>query len=173
MAKKYDAKKIAVCSLLSALGVAILWLGRVIPVMDMSMAVIASVFAVVAVIEYGKSAPWLVYAVTSVLSLILMSDNSAVYLYVFFLGFYPIIKEKLEGLKKGLCWLLKEIIFNAGLALLLIGEKLLLTADTTEPWYFYLAFIILAEIAFPLYDVALTRLITLYLRKIRPKLRLK
>ena len=173
MAKKYDAKKIAVCSLLSALGVVALWLGRLIPAMDMSMAVIASVFAVAAVIEYGKSAPWLVFAVTSTLSLILMSDNSAVYMYVFFLGFYPIIKEKLERLKKGLCWFLKEIIFNVAMVLLLIGEKLFLAADTSEPWYIYLAFVILAEIAFPLYDIALTRLITLYLRKIRPKLRLK
>ena len=59
--KGYSAKKLAVCAMLSALGVVLLSLGALISVMDISMAVIASLLCIVAVIEYGGSAPWMVY----------------------------------------------------------------------------------------------------------------
>ncbi|MBQ3000089.1 MAG: hypothetical protein IJD64_06490, partial [Clostridia bacterium] len=64
-------KRLAVCAMLSALGVVMLGIGSIISVMDISMAVIASLFCIFAVIEYGGAAPWLVFFVTGVLSLLL------------------------------------------------------------------------------------------------------
>ena len=166
-------KQLALCAALSALGVVVIYLGRLLSVMDISMAVIASLFCAIAVIEYGKAAPWLVYAVTGALSLILLPDNTAAWIYTLFFGFYPIIKSKFEKLKKPLAWFLKELIFNVSLAVMLIAEKLLLTADTEEPLILYIIFIILAEVVFPLYDLVLTRLTVLYIRRIQPKFKFK
>ncbi len=137
------------------------------------MAVIASVFCIFAVIEYGGSYPWLIYAVTSVIALIISPYKEGALMYVLFFGYYPIIKEKLERLKPFLSWVLKEVIFNIVLTVMLIGSKLLLAAYAEEPWYMYLAAAVLAEIAFPLYDIALTRMITLYIRKLRTKFKIK
>ena len=64
-----STKRLTACAMLSALSVVLLYLGSMIQVIDVSMSVIASLMCVFAVIEYGKSAPWLVFGVTSVLSL--------------------------------------------------------------------------------------------------------
>ena len=173
MAVKDKTKRLATSALLAALGVVVLYIGSVIQVMDISMAVIASVFCVFAVIEYGGSYPWLIYAVTGVLSLVLSDYKEAAAMYILFFGFYPIIKEKLEKKKKFVSWILKEVIFNVALAVMLAASKLLLTAGASEPWYFYVAFVALAEVAFPLYDVALTRMISLYIFKLRSKFKIK
>ena len=94
--------------MLCALGVVLLLLGSVIEVMDIAMAALASLLCIFAVIEYGGAAPWLVFSVTGVLSLILLPNKTPAAMYVVFLGYYPIIKEKLERLKKPIAWVLKE-----------------------------------------------------------------
>lgn len=166
-------KKLAICSALSALGVVTLTLGSLIGVLDISMAVIASLFAIIAVIEYGKSAPWLVYATTSVLALIILPQNSSAWMYVLFFGYYAIIKEKLERRNKVFSWVLKEIIFNVALAAILIAGKLLLYKNTSEPIIIYIALVALCELVFPIYDIALTRLISLYVYRIRTRFKFK
>jgi hypothetical protein len=42
-----------------------------------------------------------------------------------------------------------------------------------NPMLLYIAFVVMAEVAFPLYDVALTRLITFYLVRLRSRFRIK
>ena len=170
---KEKTKRIAICAALSALGVVTLYLGSFISVLDMSMAVIASVFTVIAVIEYGKGAPWLVYAVTGILSLVLLPEKSPALLYICFMGFYPIIKEKLESKRKIVSWVFKEVIFNVTLAVMLLLSNLVFSPTAEEPWYWMLIFVILAEIVFPIYDLALTRVISFYIYKLRPRFKFR
>ncbi len=175
MSRKESTKRLTVCAMLSALGVVLLFLGSIINVIDISMAVIASLLCVFAVIEYGKSAPWLIYAVTAILSLLLLPAKTPAVMYLLFFGYYPIVKEKLEQQSRPVAWLLKELIFHLALAILMVLGHFLLfpTAELSGILFYYAAFVVLAEIAFPLYDVALTRLISLYLYRIRPRFRLK
>ena len=83
------------------------------------------------------------------------------------------IKEKLEKKKRIVSWVLKEVIFNISLAIILAMSALLMTADAAEPLFIYIILAVLAEIVFPIYDIALTRVITLYIRKLRPKFKQK
>ena len=173
MKRSNNVRKLTTCAMLSALGVVLLWLGSVIEVVDVSMAVIASLLCVFAVIEYGGSAPWLVFAVTGILSLILVPQKTPAAMYVLFFGYYPIIKEKLERFPRVLAWVWKEVIFNAALILMLLLSRWLLMGSQAETLWFYVAFGVLAEIVFPVYDVALTRLISLYIYKLRSRFRIK
>ena len=171
MAKKgnsYSTKKLAVCAMLSALGVVMLSLGAVIEVIDISMAVIASLLCIIAVVEYGGSAPWLVYGVTSILSLILMPQTPALF-YALFFGFYPILKEKFEKRPRLISWVLKEITFNASLVLMgLAAIYLVLGPNNSLVNPLYIGIVAaLAELVFVLYDVALTRLISFYIISLR------
>ena len=169
-------KRLTVCAMLSALGVILLWIGSMIEVVDISMAVIASLLCVFAVIEYGGGAPWMVFATTSVLSLILLSHNRApAFMYLLFFGYYPILKEKLEKKPRVLAWILKEVIFNVALAILLVLTHFLLYPGATlgSMLYFYAVLALAAEVIFPIYDVALTRLITFYLFRLRKRFRIK
>ena len=159
--------------MLSALGVVFLYLGAIVDVLDISMSVIASVCCIFAVIEYGGAYPWLVYAVTGVISIVILPRKEAALMYILFFGFYPILKLKLERKKKLLSWVIKESVFNVALALMLLISKLFLTAGSAEPVAIYIAFVVLAEITFPIYDLALTRMIAVYMRKIRPKFKIR
>lgn len=168
-------RKLTTCAMLSALGVVLLWLGSMVELVDISMAVIASLFCVFAVIEYGGSAPWLVFGVTGILSLILLPQKTPALMYLLFFGYYPIFKEKLEKRPKITAWILKEVIFNVALVLmLLLSHFTLMTADAADSMLlFYIAFAVLAELAFPVYDIALTRLISLYIYRLRKRFRIK
>ena len=105
--------------------------------------------------------------------MILLPQNSAAWLYLGFFGYYPILKEKFERKSKLVSWILKEITANVAMVLLLLGEKFILAPETKDTPLMYAVFILLVEIAFPIYDIALTRMITLYLRKLRSKFRIK
>ena len=158
--------------MLSALGVVLLYLGSVVEVVDISMAVIASLFCVFAVIEYGGSAPWLVFSVTAVLSLILLPNKTPAVMYAFFFGFYPILKEQFEKMKSVTAWILKEIVFNVALVLIFFAVKYLLTIPDML-FTMYVILVVGCEVVFVLYDIALTRLISLYVYRLRKRFKLK
>ena len=127
----------------------------------MASAAIASLCVIIAVIEYGKGAPWAVYGVTSILALLLLPNKSPAAFYTIFFGFYPIIKEKLETKAKLLCWVLKELIFNICLALMILSSIFLFTTGESEfnSLPIIAITVVLGEAAFILYDIALTRMI--------------
>ena len=156
--------------MLSALGVILLYIGSIIDVLDISMAVLASLACIIAVIEYGKSAPWAIYGVTTVLSLILLPNKTPAVFYAVFFGFYPILKEKLEKLNKITAWVLKEVVFNVCLVLMALAAYFFITvgdnALLSSP-IIIAGMALLAELVFVLYDVALTRLISFYIVSLR------
>ena len=174
MPRKTNTKQLTVCAMLAALGVVLLWIGSVLEVAEISMAVIASLLCIIAVIEYGGAAPWLVFASTSVLSLILLPNKGVALTYAVFFGYYPILKEKIERRSRTVRWVLKELIFHAALVVLLFAWKLLFfpTLSAMTPTLLFLLLLLL-EVVFVLYDIALTRLISLYLFRIRQRLRFK
>lgn len=167
--KKGKVKQLTVCAVLSAIGVVLLSIGPLIDVLDASLAVLASIVCIVAVIEYGKAAPWLVFAVTAVLSLVLIPQNSAALMYLLFFGYFPILKEKLEKLPRVLSWVVKELIFNTAMVVCIVVIKLLLFPTAEVSVWTYAILIALCELVFVLYDIALTRLITFYIYRLRPR----
>ena len=165
-------RRLTVSAMLVALGVVLLGLGAMVEVLDLSMAVIVSILAVFAVIEMSRGYAVLIYAATSVLSLLLLPAKTPALIYAAFAGYYPILKAILEGkLPRALAWVVKTAIFCLGVgAVLLIGARVLIMdlSWVFANWWFLL----LLPPVFLLYDFALTRLISAYLLKWRPRLRL-
>ena len=162
--------------MLSALGVVMLYMGSIIEVIDLSMAVLASLACIIAVIEYGKSAPWAIYGVTTLLSLILLPNKTPAVFYAIFFGFYPILKEKFEKCSKVTAWVLKETVFNICLVLMAIATYFLTTTGENTLLQmpgFIAVVVILAELVFILYDIALTRLISFYIISLRHRFKFK
>lgn len=162
--------------MLAALGVIFLCVGTLLEVLDSSMAVLASLCVVVAVIEYGKGAPWMVYATISVLSFLIIPYNLPAIFFVFFFGFYPILKEKLDKKNKVIRWILKEIIFNVCLAIIIVLYMFFffqgINIAIPLPWIIVIA-VLLCEAVFILYDMAMTRIILFYIFNLRKRLKLK
>ena len=166
-------KRLTFCAMLVALGVIFLGIGALIEVLDISMAVIASICVIIPMIEYGKGTPWMVYAAISVLSLLLLPNKFPVALFALFVGFYPILKEKLERKNTVIRWILKELIFNISLAIIVLLYFFLFFKGTIQvPWMIAVA-IILAELVFILYDKAISKLIRIYVMEFRHRLKFK
>lgn len=178
-------KKLTMSASLAAMGVVLLMLGAFIEVLDLSMAALASFFCIFAVIEMGRGYPWMIYAVTGILSVVLMPQGLGGWFYLFFFGYYPIVKEKLEKLFKPLAFMIKLVVFNAAISIyaaicffLFSGEldKLLVEFSSLFGGMKIGAFLIIAmyavlNVVFVIYDLALTQLITLYLVKLRKRFR--
>jgi len=169
---KKKTKYIAVSAILSAMGVVLLYFGSLIEVLDLSMAALASMLVIFAVIEMGGIYPFSVYFVTGLLALILLPVKLPAVYYLIFAGYYPIIKEKLERLHFVLEWIIKIVVFNiAFVAVLLISKYVFAIPDETK--FMMTAIYILGNIVFVIYDIALTRLITFYNVKLRHRFRIK
>ena len=168
-----NIKRLTVCAMLTALGVIFLGIGALIEVLDISMAVFASICVIIAIVEYGKSAPWMVYAGISALSLLLLPNKFPAALFALFAGFYPILKEKLERKNKIIRWILKEIIFNVCLAVIILLYFFLFFKGTVQVSWMIAVAIIFSELVFILYDKAISKIIRIYVMEIRHRLKLK
>lgn len=167
-----SARRVAVSAILCSLGVLFLYLGAVLEVLDLTMGAFASIIIIFSVIEMGGGSPYLIYAVTSVLSLILLPNKFPALLYLLFAGIYPIFKAKFERLHFAVSWVLKLSFFNTSLLILIFMTVYMLHLPDNDLGYTWAAFA-LGNATFILYDVAVTRLITFYLVKIRSMLGLK
>ena len=165
--RRIRTKKLAMASCLVALSVTVMYIGTVISFLDLTMIAIASVPVYFAVIEMGSYYPIMLYAATSVLSLLLLPDKFSAVVYIAFGGLYPSLKEKLEKLKEPFCTLLKFADFTVAAALIMIVSIFVLTPNQTEGYLYYAAVVVLEYIAFFIYDFAMTKLISLYINKLR------
>ena len=163
------------------MGVALLYVGSFIEVLDLSAAALASFCCLFAVIEFGGVYPWLIFAVTGILSVILAPYATGGWFYILFFGYYPIVKDKLQKLKAPIAWTLKLLLLNTAIALCLtiacflfyggdFYNTLLLTFGD-ENWGIYavIGTYLLLNFTFVVYDIALNRLVVFYYVKIRNK----
>ena len=166
------SKKIAFCALFSALSVVLLYAGAIIEVMDISMACIASMLCIVALTEIGGAYPWLVYAVTGVLSLLILPAKFGAIIYVGLAGYYPMAKFFIERLNNRFFqWFFKMVLFNASMGIIVWASLFLFTgADMTKAYI--IALFALGNFTFVIYDIALSLLIRLYFLKYRKLLRI-
>lgn len=165
-------KKIVVAGVLAALSVIILYLGCAIEVLDLTMSAIVSLLVVVIVIEMGYKYAWMTYIATAILSILLLPQKSPAIFYACFMGFYPIIKSYLERINSALVrWIIKLVVGNAALALMFILMSLFLPDEFEGGWLMLVTYL-LGIIAFLMYDVALSKLITLYFVRIRERIKI-
>lgn len=178
MSKKtsVQVKYLTVSAMLSALGVVMLGLGAVIEVLDITVAIMASLLVTYAVIEIGGPYPWLIWIVTSTVALLILPLKTPVLFYALLAGYYPILKQKIEKKMARLpAWALKFGILVASLALMWAAMWLFAPAllETSGGWLMIAATIVLGIIAFVLYDFCLSRLIVLYFVKFQKRFKIK
>ena len=165
-----NTKNLATSAILSALGVVILFMGSIIQVLDLSMAVMASIIIIYAMIELRGGWPYLIFAVTSLLSLLLLPDKFAGVVYLGFAGYYPIAKFYFEKkLSRIVEWITKLAVFNIALTAIVFASIYVLHLPSEEigfGWIIYL----LGNVVFIIYDLALTNLISFYFFKLRKRL---
>lgn len=169
---KKSTKKLTVASMLCALSVVLLLVGSFVEVMDLSASALASFIVIFAVIELGGAYPLLIWAVSSALAVFLLPNKLPAIYFSLFFGWYPIVKNIYERLHTALSWFLKILSFSASFGLItyisvsIVGAEEL--TDTLTP-----LLIALGAVVFVVYDIALTRIISAYIRVWRQKIKFK
>ena len=147
--RKTESQKIALCGVLSALSVVVLLVGNVLQIGTYAAPMLASFLLIPVLEDYGKKYALLLYAVVSLLSLFLVPDKELVLFYVLVLGYYPVLRVRLNNIRRGvLRWMAK-------------GTPMLL------------ALLALGNLSFWLCDRALTAITPLYRHRIAPRLKKK
>ncbi len=167
-----QTSKTALGGIVSALSVTLMLLTAVIPFMSYAIPLLAGALLVLMVIEINKKWAFVVYAAVSLLSVFVVPDKEAATFYIAFFGYYPIIKSSLEKhLPVVAEWIVKFVIFNgAVIAAYFVSVKLLGIPfeDMHQLGKYGIPIVLaLANITFIMYDILLTKLVTLYIHRFR------
>lgn len=167
--------KVALGGMLIALSVVIL-IPSALEAFVYTLPAMASMLTMFAVIELDKKWAVGVYVATSILGLLLVPNKEAVVLYVAFFGYYPIVKAILESkLPRVAEYILKFLIFNVSIIIAYVAlikvfgmpyDKLMGIEGETGFIADYIVpiMLVLGNIVFIVFDIAVTRIITVYLR---------
>lgn len=165
--RKLLSFKVSLGGVVAALSLLFMLLAGVTSTLEYAIPMITGALLMVLVTEFGHRFAFLIYIAVSILSLLILGNKEAAVMYVGFFGYYPIIKSLLEGSVKGVfCWIVKYIIFNMAM----VGSYFVTTRifmisfdDFKELGDFALPLLLLAgNVLFALYDIVLTRLVSIY-----------
>ena len=113
--KRTPAGVVALGGVLAALAVVIMSMGTLIPVATYVCPMLCAILLQVVLKTCGSRIAWAWYGAVAVLSLLLAPDKEAAAVFVF-LGYYPIVKPRLDRAR--LSWLWKALLFNGATLLL-------------------------------------------------------
>ena len=169
-----QSSKISLCAVCSALATVIM-LVSYFPYLTYAVPAVAGLCVMIPLMEISPLWALYTYLVSAVLSLFFAEPESK-FIYIFLCGFYPILKALIERIHKmWLEWIIKLAIFE--ISLYSVFKVTVLFTDISYDdiggfgKYGIIAFIILCNIVFVLYDIAISRVSMFYIYRIRPKIK--
>ena len=91
--------KVALCGVIAALSVVVLFLTGVVPVATIALPAVAGCFLIAVVAETDVRSGVAVYAIVSVLAALLVPDREATLFYIVFFGYYPALYGTLSRIR--------------------------------------------------------------------------
>lgn len=174
--KNNSSFNVALGGICGALAVLAMLVTAIVPVLDFAMPAIAGSLMAIIVIEINKRWATVTYVAVSLVALLIVPSREVSLLFAMFFGFYPILKAVFEGLKsQTLAWGLKIGTFNVAVVVYyyatvyLISSAELMSEAGEIGKYGLLALLVFANVVFVIYDVALTRVISMYINWFRKK----
>ena len=158
---KNKTKNTAVCGLMTALSVVLMMLTTLIPVFMYVIPIVTGIIVLFVADVSNKKWGAGVYFSTAFLSILLITDKEAALTYALFFGYFPLIKESIEKLPKALAWILKIVLFNiAAVGIGVISFYVFgISGDEYDEFgkFTISMLLIMANVAFVLYDFCLTK----------------
>ena len=156
---KKKSRFIAVCAMLAALSVAILYIASVSPTGRLGIVAASSLLGIAAVIEATVKGGCAVYVVTALLGFLIVPEKSAPLLY-------PIIKSIAENRQsRALEWLIKLLSANAALTAILLLFSGLVKDFLGLDWGMLPIYAVF-NVCFVIFDIGVSKVIGLYLARI-------
>jgi hypothetical protein len=154
------AYPIALGGMLAAVAVVLMCIATIIPVATYAAPVLCMMVCKIVLQLCGSRIAWAWYGVVTLLGLLMAPDKEAAAVFLV-LGYYPILKPKLDGMKCS--WLWKGLLFNGSILLLywvllnVIGISQLLEEFSGMGIAMTVLLLILGNVTFYLLDHVLSR----------------
>lgn len=163
----------ALGGILAAGSLVLLGLACLAPSGRIGLTAVAGLFPVVGVLAGGKAVGYLCWASAGLLGLILLPDKGVPLLYLAFLGLYPVVKGRIESFRRQpVEWLLKLSFFNTELTMFwFVLRGLFLPNPPTWLGNNSLVLYLAGNVVFVLYDIGMSRLISLLQARLRRETR--
>ncbi len=167
-----QSSKCAVGGIVAALSLVLMISVAIIPFMTYALPALAGAFIVFVVIEIDKKWAAGVYAAVAILGIFLVPEKEVAVLYLAFFGYYPILKAVIES-KTGTVvgWILKILTFEITMIVSywLMIKFMGVTIDEMDEFGVWAIPMLLGlgTFAFIMYDIAISKLIILYLKRWR------
>lgn len=179
MKRRTKASVLALCGVLAALAVGLMFLGGTVAFASIACPVLASLVLIPVYCECGWKWGLVWYGAVSLLGLLLAPEKECAILFVFF-GYYPMLKTFFGRLHGGklLKWVVKLLYINLALCaayglMIFVFRMPAVSAEFREYSRWMLAALLaLANLTFVVYDILIGRLEIFYFVKLRPKLKL-
>ena len=178
MRRKSKAPVIALCGVLAALAVALMFLGGTVAFAVIACPVLASLVLIPVYCECGWKWGLLWYAAVSALGLLLAPEKEAAILFVFF-GYYPMLKKLFGRIRsRALKWIVKLLYVNLALCaayglMIFVFQLTAISAEFRNYGKVMIAVLeLLANVTFFVYYILIGRLEIAYFDRLRPKLKL-
>ena len=155
-----ETKAVALGGMLGAVAMVVMLLGGLIPVSTYICPVMCMLVLQMVLNLCGKRIAWAWYIMVSLLSLLLGPDKEAAALLVL-LGYYPIIKPKMERLPLKILW--KLVLFNAVTVFMytavvaILGLEAIIVEHNFLGYVSLVLMLLLGNATFSLLDRILTR----------------
>lgn len=168
--------KITVCGVISALAV-VLMLGTNIPIMLYTVPALTGILFLIPAVELSPKWGFLCFGITAILSVILPTEREALIMFIGFLGYYPTVKLLIERLQSRILGIIiKFIAFNVAVTGCFFVTAKLLGLNIFQNERFSVTVMVVAvyivgNIAFAIFDFALTRILNIYFIKFRKNVR--
>jgi len=171
--------KIALCGVLGSLSLVLLMGSSVMPLLDLSLAGAAGLVLIPVLFEVSAKWAMLLYAAVSVLGLLLVPNKEPVFLFIFVLGYFPVLKYKVDfkfksKLLRLVCKLLAVnagVLISYGLMIFAFGMQNVKDEFAAMGTLMLVVLVFLYNLTAVVYDMALTKIWFLYRKVIAPKLR--
>ena len=139
-----------------------------IPDLTFAVPAVAGLLIIPVFAEVGTLYAVICFIASSLLSFFI-GDKTSWVLFVALFGYYPILKPYMEKIRfPVLKWALKLLIFNSA-AVACYAVEILLFTVTLKGWMLALVFL-LGNVAFVLYDIAISRVAAFYYRKLHSRI---
>ena len=178
MNKRNQSKLVALGGICSALSVVLLLISSIIPLATYIAPMLAGIALVPLKEEMGTKSAFTAYIACSFLSILLVPEKECVMMFVFLLGWYPIVKEYVDKTKGRLLRILEKLaIFNvsiiSGYFVLIKLFSMDYILEEFGGMVLILTTLALGNVAFIVYDIALAVFRKVYYFKVRKMFGLK
>lgn len=166
--KKTKTSTIALGGICLALTVIFMFAGSIVPGIELTLFAVSSLFIAVMIMESGIRAGILLYAAAVILGLLLIPNKLAMIPYVFFFGYYGILKFFIEKIHNAVIQIIIKVCFFAVILCIgLLGFKELLLGSVSLPDYPAAVLIVAGILMMLVYDYIYTLIINMYLKRIK------